>query len=159
MNARLSVGIVGLALPMLSAVAQRAPETGCPIGNGLLIQTSTDSTGASLHDVPGALRIDADRVIDTVWTFNIIERRWTRRYFMALVGAGFASSQTGDGITTAPDSSAARAWRACAGARIDMRDPTLVLRGARGQVHLRADVRSLSRMGRRSSDTTSQPRR
>jgi len=151
-----------MSLPAGIVRGQQAPRTECPVTNGLFVQTSADS-GARRNPAPltpEALRADARQTIDTIWTFNISERRWTRPFFSALIGAGWASAARATGTTTAPGSFDAGAWSACAGARIDMRDPTLVLRGARGQVHLRADVRALSRMGRRASgDTTSQPRR
>jgi hypothetical protein len=148
-----------ISLPLAFARGQEAPRTECPVANGLFIQTSADSAARRSPDAPAreGLRVDARQAIDTVWTFNISERRWTRPFFSALIGAGWASGARRTGTTTAPASFDAGAWSACAGARIDMREPTLVLRGARGQVHLRADVRALSRMGRR--DTTSQPRR
>ncbi len=170
MNARVHCG-AGLAMlmwvsPAIAQNATRAPVPfGCPVANGLVVQTSTDSAGISNPVARAAprnadLRIDADHVMDTVWTFNITERRWTRPYFTALIGAGFRSGARGGGTTPAPDTSAARGWNACAGARIEMRNPTLTLRGARGQVHVRADVTSLSGLGRRAAgDTTSQPRR
>ena len=160
MTRRRPILMAVLVVSATTARAQLAPRTDCPVAKGLVIQTSTDSVRVNPKgSASGGLHIDSRQAIDTTWTFDIAERRWTRPYFSALIGAGWASDAHGTGTTSAPDSLAARGWSACAGARIDMRDPTLVLRGARGRVHLRADVRSLSIPGQSSSDTTSHPRR
>jgi hypothetical protein len=157
---------LSISIPIVSGSAQDSTRASCPVSNGL---TATFSTGAprdSLSVLPGGgprvpvLRLDAQSVIDTVWRFDIAERSWTRPYFEASVGAGWAGDARGFGMTTARDSSAAKGWSACVGASVGMRNPTLMLRGARGEVHLRADVRSLSRIGRGPvKDTTVQPRR
>jgi hypothetical protein len=150
------------ALPVAVAHAQDSTRASCPVDNGLAVSFSTGDTARSPardQRAPG-LTIDADNVIDTTWTFNIAERRWSRPYFTASVGAGWSSDAKAVGTTTAPGSPNVKGWSACVGVAIGMRNPTLVLRGARGLVHLRADVRSLSRIDRRSArDSTSQPRR
>jgi hypothetical protein len=157
---------LSLSIPFVSGSAQDSTRAGCPVVSGLTATLSTGAPRDSLSVLPGGgprvpvLRLDAQSVIDTVWRFDIAERRWTRPYFAASVGAGWAGNARGSGMTTARDSSAANGWSACVGASVGMRNPTLLLRGARGEVHLRADVRSLSRIGRGSArDTTSQPRR
>ena len=138
-----------IAAPLATGKAQE-----CPVVNGLIATISTgDSTGA--RDTSNTLlRLDARTIVDTTWRFNISERRWTRPYLVASVGAGWTGGGSGSGMTTAPDS---RAWSACASAAVGMRDPTLVLRGARGLVRLRADLTSLSRLGARAD--SSKPRR
>lgn len=128
----------------------------CPVVNGLFATVSTgDSTGR--RDTSGTLlRLDSRTVIDTTWRFNISERRWTKPYIVASVGAGWTGNAGRTGTTTAPDT---RAWSACASAAVGMRDPTIVLRGARGLVRLRADLTSLSQVrGGVRADST-QPRR
>jgi hypothetical protein len=149
--------LIALASPALAG-AQRLGES-CPMVNGLSISMSATDTGASRSDsARDRLRVDSRSVIDTTWRFNIPERRWTRSQFTASIGAGWSGNARSRGTTTAPDSAASRDWSVCAAVAIGMREPTLVLRGARGVVHLRADVRALARM-RRGSDTTSVPRR
>jgi len=151
--------------PAIAQNATRAPVPfGCPVANGLVVQTSTDSTGISNPVARAAprsadLRIDADHVMDTVWTFNITERRWTRPYFTALIGAGFRSGARGGGTTPAPGSATGQAWSVCAAASVGMRNSTLTLRNARGTVHLRADVRALTDAARAVRDSAGRPRR
>ena len=170
--------LIVVILPVLHAHALSAQRSdsasvGCPVVSGLVATVTTNESPDSgvaraPRDTTAAraplLQLDARHVIDTTWRFNIADRRWTRSYFAASVGAGWADgfgSGTAAGTTTAPDS-AGRAgshrWSACVGASIGMRDPTLVLHGARGVVHLRADVRPLARAGQ-AGDTTGQLRR
>jgi hypothetical protein len=157
---RRTVLALGCAVP-IALHGQIAGRSNCPAVNGLTVAFSgqdSTSTPTRTSAVPG-LRLDDRTVIDTTWRFDIAERRWTRPYFAASVGAGWSGGGLATGTTPAPGSSAEKGWFACAGVAIDMRDPTLLLRGVRGQVHLRADVRSLSRGGTARNDSTSQPRR
>jgi hypothetical protein len=142
---------------MLLAISPAASAQECPVVNGFIatISTGDSSRGARARGVDTLLRLDARTAIDTVWRFNITERRWTRPNVIGSVGAGWTSERGLTGTTTAPDR---RAWSACASAAVSMRDPTLVLRGARGFVRLRADLTSLKRAGRARADS-SQPRR
>jgi hypothetical protein len=159
------VGYFAAAMLMLrpAMAAGQQATSGCRLENGLAAAFSWgDSTGAltARDSASRGLRLDARTAIDTVWRFDIAERRWTKPYFVGWVGAGWSGGGAATGTTTAPGSSNARSWSACANVAIEMRNPTLVLRGARGTVRLRADVSSLSRAGRGSrADTAGQPRR
>jgi hypothetical protein len=151
-----------LMLPVARAAGQQ-PAGSCRVENGLAAAFSWgDSAGVptARDSASRGLRLDARTTVDTVWRFDIAERRWTKPYFVGWVGAGWSGGGSATGTTTAPGSSNARSWSACANVAIEMRDPTLVLRGARGTVRLRADVSSLSRAGRGArADTAGQPRR
>lgn len=152
-----------LVLTLLaSELLSQAPDpqqSVCPT-NGLGLSVWSGDSASARDSARTLLRVDQRYVLDTVWRFDIAERRWTRPAFFATVGAGWSGAPTTHGTTSAPDSAGgARAWHACAGVSIGMREPTLVLRGARGRVHLRADVTALSRARRAARDTTSQPRR
>ena len=157
--------LVLLVAVAASSAAQQGPPTnvGCPVSSGLVATVFTGDSTRARRDTNAArplLKLDARHAIDTTWRFDIAERRWTRPYFGASIGAGWAEGFGGtaaSGTTTAPDSARARRWSACAGVSIGMRDPTLVLRGARGVVHLRADVRSFRGHGS-AGDSASQRR-
>jgi hypothetical protein len=152
--------LIACALLLAPLSTLRAQK--CPVVNGLFASISTgDSAGerdtSRLRDTSNVLlRVDSRMAIDTTWRFNISERRWTRPYLVASVGAGWAGNGGASGMTTAPDS---RAWSACASAAVGMRDPTLTLRGARGLVRLRADLTSLSRIRGAVRADSVQPRR
>jgi hypothetical protein len=154
---KLAVTVVAVAL----SIPAPAHSQECPVVNGF---ATTISTGNSMEMPPGTrrdsalFRVDARTVIDTVWRLNIAERRWTRQFLAASVGAGWSGQRSGTGTTTARDTSAARTWSACASAAIGMRDPTLVVRGVRGLVRLRADVSPLSRLGLPRPDSSQQRR-
>jgi hypothetical protein len=127
----------------------------CPVVSGLGLRLTTGDSGAPRTRATPVLSGDRD-LIDTTWRFDIVERRWNQPYLNALVGAGLAAGRTASGTTGAADS--ARSWSACAGAWIELHRVNLMLRGARGVVHLRTDLRSLRRAGM-GSDTTTQPER
>lgn len=143
----LAAGLCGGELP---AQTSRA----CPDRKGLTAAFTWEDSARAPRDAPsGQIRIDQRTVIDTVWRFDIPERRWSRALFSGAIGAGWTGgAQTG--TTTARDSVGARTWSACASAAITMREPTLVLRGARGIVRLRADVGQLSRIGQSRPDSS-----
>jgi hypothetical protein len=151
---------IGLTLPLTSIEGQDSLRASCP-DRGLVATFS--SGGPPIVARPRTqpserIELGARGLIDTTWRFDITERTWSRPFFAASIGAGWTARGSADGTTTAADASAARRSRVCAGVAIDMREPTLVLRGARGVVHLRADVRSISGSGQ-ARDSTRQPRR
>lgn len=110
-----------------------------------------------------SLRLDSRPVaIDTVWRFQIAERRWSRPSYRADIGAGWTGGTEGTrgtGMTPAPGEADARRWYACVGASVAMREPTLTLKGARGLVRLRVDLNELSNLTRESRGGPGQPRR
>jgi hypothetical protein len=88
---------------------------------------------------------------DTVIRFDVASRTWTWPYLLAHVGMSCRGREVMAGTTTAPDTAAQSRERYCAGAVIEMRHSTLMLRGARGVVHVR--------INRVPTDSTRQPRR
>lgn len=74
---------------------------------------------------------------DTVIRFDVASRLWTWPYLLAHVGLNCRGGEVMAGTTTAPDTAAKGRERYCAGATIEMRNPTLMLRGARGVVRVR----------------------
>jgi hypothetical protein len=129
----------------------------CPTQGIVASVAPADSASRSASRVPRSNPGGAG-LIDTTWRFDIALRQWSRPYFAASIGAGWTGDETAAGTTSAPD--AASKAKVCAGVAIDMRAPTLVLKGARGAVHLRADARALTGAGRRAAgDSTRQPRR
>jgi hypothetical protein len=93
----------------------------------------------------------APAATDTVIRFDVASRTWTWPYLLAHVGASCRGGDVVAGTTTAPDTAARSTDRYCAGAVIEMRNSTLMLRGARGVVHVR--------INRVPTDSTRQPRR
>jgi hypothetical protein len=161
MSLRAWIGSACIMVASLSvAHAQDSTRASCPVVDGLSITLSTDSTTPGRSVTPRGFRLDARNTIDTTWTFDVRERTWTQPYFVASVGLGWSGGGLTTGTTTAPDRSARRSWSTCAGAAVGMRNVTLMLRGAHGVVHLRADLSSLSRLNRTAApDSAIKPRR
>jgi hypothetical protein len=124
----------------------------CPSVSGLVFQLFRGDT--ALRRGRDSVSLARREVIDTTWTFHVAERQWNQQRLAAVVGAGLYGDAAVRGTTSAPD--AARTWSACVGARIDLGNVNLMLRGARGSVHLRADLRPLLHL-ERTADSTSQP--
>lgn len=82
--------------------------------------------------------------LDTTYTFDVAERRWTRPALAASVAAG----TSGTDRTGAP-------WHACAGARVVLEGSMLVIRGARGVVRLHVALDALAAAGRGAASATS----
>lgn len=109
-----------------TSVATGPRSGGCAAGTGIRITgLANDSTGLRLPE------IDLGKSIDTVITINVAERRWTRSDFAAAISVGWSD---------APRSQSA----ICAGINLFMRQASLVVRGARGQVHFRAALADLN---------------
>ena len=126
-------------------------------GTGAVGDTSRTSADS------GGFRFDGRRTVDTTLTFNVAERTWTRPSVTAVVLAGASStgaSRAGTGTTAAGSGTARRGWHVCTGATITGHQPTLVLRGVRGQMHLKVDLTALAGIpGGGLSDSTRLERR
>lgn len=134
---RSSAALVLIALAASSATAQRSggasPRQGaeCPMVGGISATvTVRDSANTPSRDI---VRVDRNTSVDTTFTFNVAERRWSVAEMAASVAAGLADTVRGR-------------WYLCAGAAVGLSRPTLVVRGARGQVRLRASLGDLSRL-------------
>lgn len=159
-------------LVLAGALDAQSSARNCPTVNGIVVtvgdsatraEAATGGTGpAASTPRQGAarpdLRLDSRALIDTTWRFDIAERRWQRPSYSASIGAGWTSRDLARGMSSAPDTAGRRGLEVCAAVAVGMREPTLVLRGVKGVVRLRADVSALAR-GSRGSDTTSVPRR
>ena len=117
---------------------------GCAVLNGIRFAANWgDST-----DARDRLRLGNGRTtIDTTFRFDVAEKSWTRPSLDAMVAAGAS------GRTTPP-------WHACVGITLAMQQPTIVLRGVRGELHLKVDLTALSRIqGSGLGDSTNRTRR
>ena len=122
-------------------------STACLVLNGIRIGADWgDSTGVS--GARGATRNGAGQfrlggtTIDTTFTFDVAERSWSRPSMTAYVAGGVSGRSRTAGSTT----NAGPGWHACAGITLAMEQPTLVMRGVRGQVHLKVDLTPLTRL-------------
>ena len=124
-------------LPMLlalatsvSAQAAPTPATDCPVVGGIRVSVTSRDTGRA---TPRELvRVDRRTSVDTTFRFDVAERRWSLASLAASAAAGLADTVRGR-------------WYLCAGAAVGLTRPTLVIRGARGEVRLRASLAALSR--------------
>jgi hypothetical protein len=138
MSARLAaLALATVAAASAPAAAQvSAGEAGrgrCAAEQGARVQVTTDEDSAWVTT--------SRLAIDTTWRFDVAERRWSRRSFGASIAAGLG------GTGGAASGGSRDHWWLCAGAAVGMQDPTLLVRGARGLVHLRADLTALAGAG------------
>jgi hypothetical protein len=138
---------LSLAIPGVASEAQQAapPPAGsaadCPVVGGVRVSVTTRDTGKAAAAPRERVRIDRRTAVDTTFTFNVAERRWVLAELAASVAAGLADTARGR-------------WYLCAGGAVGLRRPTLVVRGARGQIRLRASVDTLSRaLGPRQTES------
>lgn len=112
--------------------------TDCPVIGGVRVSvTARDTAGAPLREL---VRIDRSASVDTTFRFDVSERRWILSSLAASAAAGLTDTTRGR-------------WYFCAGAAVGLTRPTLVIRGARGVVRLRASLAELSRALERSRAT------
>jgi hypothetical protein len=103
--------------------------TDCPIVGGVHVSvTARDSGRAAPREL---VRVDRTTAVDTTFTFNVAERRWSFASLAASAAAGVADTLRGR-------------WYLCAGAGVGLVRPRLVIQGARGQVRLRASLAELT---------------
>jgi hypothetical protein len=106
------------------------PATDCPVVGGVRVSVTARDTGRAI--ARERVRVDRSTAVDTVFRFDVAERRWALAELAASVAAGLADTTRGR-------------WYLCAGAGAGLTRPTLVVRGVRGQIRLRASVAELSR--------------
>lgn len=119
----------------------------CLVLNGIRIGADWgDSTGAAAGTRRDTNRAGRFRVggstIDTTFTFDVAERSWSRSSMTAYVAAGVSGRTRA--MAGAGDPRAG--WHACAGITLGMQQPTLLMRGVRGQMHLKVDLTPLTRL-------------
>jgi len=149
-RARLAACLTMLAAPLAAQTGTPAADSGataCLVLNGIRIGADwADSTGTArarrdTSNRAGRFRIGGT-TIDTTFSFDVTERTWSRPSMTAYVAAGVS----GHPRSAAAASDARAGWHACAGVTLGMQQPTLVLRGVRGQLHLKVDLTPLTRL-------------
>jgi hypothetical protein len=137
--------VVGAAGAQVGTTGSDSTNEPCAVLNGIRIAADWgDSTGSGA----GSFRLSGRTTIDTNFVFNVADRQWTRPWLRAYV-AGGVSGRTSNATTTAAavNSRDPRSgWHACVGALLGMDHPTLVMRGVRGQMHLKIDLTPLTRI-------------
>jgi hypothetical protein len=132
----------------------------CLVLNGIRIGADwgdSVGTGARTDTSRGGFRLGGSALLDTTLTFDVANRTWSRSSLTAYV-AGGVSGRTRD-AAAAPDPRSS--WHACVGITLAMQQPTLVMRGVHGQMHLKIDLTPLTRIpGATLGDSSrNQPRR
>jgi hypothetical protein len=149
-RAALSTCLTILAAPLAAQTATAPTDSGsaaCLVLNGIRIGANWgDSTGAS-----GARRDSGNRAghfqvggttLDTSFTFDVADRSWTRSSLTAYVAGGVSGRARNVAVAADPRAG----WHACVGITVGMQQPTLVLRGVHGQLHLKIDLTPLTRL-------------
>lgn len=149
-RAALSACLTMLAAPLGAQGTLASTDSGsaaCVVLNGIRIGADWgDSTGTS-----GARRDSSNRAgrfrlggttLDTSFTFDVAERSWTRSSLTAYVAGGVS----GRARSAASAADPRAGWHACVGITVGMQQPTLVLRGVHGQLHLKVDLTPLTRL-------------
>ena len=127
-----------VAIPAVAGAQTRASV--CPEQSGIVISSSPaePKDGA----MPEFRLSSGNSVIDTTWIFNTTEKTWQQPQLQAVITAGVNSSvQNGTASASAPRLKGPLS--ACVGISVTMDQPTLVVKGARGQMHFRADITQL----------------
>ena len=147
-----------LGAQSMSRDSATARAADCRGFNGIYVDAWWGGADSGSRGDSSGFRFDGRTRIDTTFTFAVAERRWTRPSVNAVVLAGASSS----GGTTAASTGggAGREWHVCTGATVSGRQPTLVLRGVRGQLRLKVDLTPLASIrGGALGDSTRTPRR
>ena len=124
-----------------------SPSTACLVLNGIRIGAdwgdSTSPTGVRRDSSNRAGHFQVGgTTLDTTFTFDVAERSWSRASLTAYV-AGGVSGRTRSAASAADPRAG---WHACVGITLGMQQPTLVMRGVRGQLHLKIDLTPLTRL-------------
>ena len=148
-----SFWIIGVSLT--SAVvplhAQTTPTTdsgsgACVVLNGIRIGADwgdSVTTGArSDSSRRGGFRLGGTSTLDTTLTFDVTNRTWSRSSLTAYVAGGVSGRTRAANAMNDPRSR----WHACVGITLAMQQPTLVMRGVHGQMHLKIDLTPLTRL-------------
>jgi len=149
-RAALFTSLTIFAAPLAAQTAVPATDSGstaCLVLNGIRIGADWgDSAGTSGMSRDTSNRSGRFRVggttIDTTFTFDVAERTWSRPSMTAYVAAGVSGRARNAASAGYPRAG----WHACAGITLGMQQPTLVMRGVRGQLHLKVDLTPLTRL-------------
>ena len=142
--------LLGIVAPLCLGTQQPASASrgdvspDCPVLNGVRIGADWgDSTSAGGR---GGFRLGGRTTIDTTFQFNVDERRWTRPSLTAYIAGGVSGVTSGASTGLTPATDPRSEWHTCVGITLTMERPTVVVRGARGQLHLKMDLKPLTRI-------------
>jgi hypothetical protein len=137
-----------------AASADSAPNA-CPVLNGIRIGADWgDSSTTSRADSNrrGSFRLGGGTTIDTTLTFDVTNQTWSRSSLTAYVAGGVSGRTRSATTATDPRSS----WHACVGITLGMQQPTIVMHGVHGQLHLKIDLTPLTRIPGATLDSSRQ---
>ena len=143
----LCLTVVGAPLcAQTASMATDSTSRACVVLNGIRIGADWDDSVASGarpdSSRRGGFRLSGTTTIDTTLTFDVTNRTWSRSSLTAYVAGGVG----GRARSSLPSSNAGSSWHACVGITLAMQQPTLVMRGVRGQMHLKIDLTPLTRI-------------
>jgi|1185.fasta_scaffold03268_3 hypothetical protein len=146
----ISACLTMLALPVGAQATTAATDSGsttCLVLNGIRIGADWgDSTNGSRARSDSSNRAGGFQLrgttVDTTLTFDVAEQSWSRSSLRAYVAGGVS----GRARNAATAGNPRAGWYACAGITLGMQQPTLVMRGVHGQMHLKVDLTPLTRL-------------
>lgn len=142
-----------------ASMATTDSSNACLVLNGIRIgadwgDSGTTTTRRDTTNRRGSFRLGGGATLDTTLTFNVTERTWTRSSLTAFVAGGVSGHLRNAANSSDPRSS----WHTCVGITLGMQQPTLVMRGVRGQMHLKIDLTPLTRIPGATLDSSRQNR-
>lgn len=148
-----SLCVLGLCLtsavvPLGAQTARTTDSTAgaCVVLNGIRIGADwgdSATTGARPDSSRrGGFRLGGTTTLDTTLTFDVTNRTWSRSSLTAYVAGGVSGRTRSASAANDPRSG----WHACVGITLAMQQPTLVMRGVHGQMHLKIDLTPLTRL-------------
>jgi hypothetical protein len=156
----LAIGFLTIAvLPARAQMQTAKSDSGsaaCLVLNGIRIgadwgdSINADARGDSSRR--GSSRLGGSTTIDTTLTFDVTNRTWSRQSLTAYVAGGVSGSARNATNANDPRSR----WHACVGITLAMQQPTLVMRGVHGQMHLKIDLTPLTRITGATIDSSRQ---
>lgn len=135
-------------LPARAQTATAPPDSASPaciVLNGIRIAADWgDSAGSAARpdSSRGGFRLRGGATLDTTLTFDVTNRTWSRSSLTAYVAGGVSGRTRNATAASDPRSG----WHACVGITLAMQQPTLVMRGVHGQMHLKIDLTPLTRI-------------
>lgn len=131
----------------------------CLVLNGIRIgadwgDSTTTGTSARRDSAGrrGSFRLGGGATLDTTLNFDVTERQWSRPSLTAYVAGGVSGHSRTATTLNDPRTS----WHACVGITLGMQQPTLVMRGVHGQMHLKVDLTPLTRIPGATLDSSRQ---
>jgi hypothetical protein len=158
-RASIALCLTVYALPLAGqtrTVSADSSANPCVVLNGIRLGADWGDSGAagarSDTSRRGSFRLGGGATIDTTLTFDVTDRTWSRQSLMAYVAGGVSGHTRSATSSMDPRSS----WHACVGIILGMQQPTLVMRGVHGQMHLKIDLTPLTRIPGATLDSSRQ---